>query len=162
MLYLCTVFDFKHFMKHTIAQIKGTVFWCIGRGLLCIVLVYATALFTGCKGSVSQEANKALKAAPSEAVEVRRTLFYNGDSLLHYARLAYQDEDPEGLYVTGAAAFLRREVSDFPDSCTTVSLDEAAVMLQRAAQLGHADANQLIHCLNANGVWKHSVPEPAK
>ena len=143
-------------------QIKGTVFWCIGRGLLCIVLVYATALFTGCKGNTAQKESKALKAAPSGAVEVRRTLFYNGDSLLHYARLAYEEEDPEGLYVTGAAAFLRREVSDFPDSCTTVSLDEAAVMLQRAAQLGHADAKQLIHCLNANGVWKHSVPEPAK
>ena len=148
-------------MKLKTAQIKGTFNWRKGSFMLCVGMLCSSALLVGCKGSVSQEA-KALKAAPSEAVEVRRTLFYNGDSLLHYARLAYEEEDPEGLYVTGAAAFLRREVSDFPDSCTTVSLDEAAVMLQRAAQLGHADAKQLIHCLNANGVWKHSVPEPAK
>ena len=92
-------------------------------------------------------------------VQVRKSLFHNPDSLAYYAALAYKDEDPQGLYVTGAAAFLRAQDPSFPDSCTTVSLDEASIMLLRAAELGHPDALTLIHCLDAAGCWGYSVPE---
>ena len=80
-------------------------------------------------------------------VHVSKSLFHNPDSLLYYAALAYKDDDPQGLYVTGAAAFLREQDPNFPDSCTTVSLDVARIMLTRAAELGHEDARTLILCL---------------
>lgn len=94
-------------------------------------------------------------------VEIRASLFFNPDSLLKYAELAYLHDDPKGLFVTGAAAYLR-EQGEMPDSCTTVPLDEADIMLLRAAELGYPDALNLIRCLAAHGCWHHSVPEPEK
>ena len=70
------------------------------------------------------------------------------------------DEDPRGLFVTGAAAYLKwQDPASFPASCTTVSRDEADIMLFRAAELGNPDARQLILCLHKNGCWHHSLPE---
>ena len=92
-------------------------------------------------------------------VHVSKSLFHNPDSLLYYAALAYKDDDPQGLYVTGAAAFLRANDPAFPDSCTTVPLDEARIMLTRAADLGHEDAQTLILCLQSEGVWEDRVPQ---
>ena len=83
---------------------------------------------------------------------ISRSLFHNGDSLAFYARKAYMEDDPQGLYVTGAAAFLRLALHDMPDSCTTVPPDEAEIMLKRAAALGHKDAHRLLQCLAAQGV----------
>lgn len=70
------------------------------------------------------------------------------------------DEDPRGLFVTGAAAYLKWQ-GELPDSLglTTVSRDEADIMLLRAAELGSEDAKTLIHCLHENGAWHHSLPE---
>ena len=90
-------------------------------------------------------------------VQVRKSLFHNPDSLLYYAALAYKDDDPDGLYVTGAAAYLRAQDPAFPDSCTTVPLSEASIMLKRAAELGQPDAQTLIHCLQSSGSW---IDEP--
>ena len=106
--------------------------------------------------------NKDSKATTSEVepVDVSKALFHNPDSLNFYAAIAYKDDDPKGLFVTGAAAYLRAQDPNFPDSCTTVSLDEADIMLLHAAELGHADALKLIRCLDAHGQWKHSIPEP--
>ena len=87
-------------------------------------------------------------------VQVRASLFHNPDSLCYYAALAYKDDDAYGLYVTGAAAFLREFNPDFPDSCTTVPLDEARIMLLHARDLGSADAQNLINCLRNEGVWE--------
>ena len=67
-------------------------------------------------------------------------------------------DDPKGLYITGAAAFLRIEDPDFPDSCTTVPVEEARIMLLRAAELGSEDAQNLIHCMQESGVWDHDFP----
>ena len=82
------------------------------------------------------------------------SLYYNPDSLLHYAELAYLHDDPQGLYITGAAAFIREQDPDFPDFCTTVPLDEARIMLLHAAELGHEDAQNLIECLHDNDCWR--------
>ena len=92
-------------------------------------------------------------------VQVRASLFHNPDSLLFYAEKAYLEDDAYGLYVTGAAAFLRENNPDFPDSCTTVPLDEARIMLLRAAELGNEDAKNLIHCLELDVDWEYSIPE---
>ena len=87
-------------------------------------------------------------------VDVRASVVYNPDSLLHYARLAYLEDDPQGLFITGAAAYLRAQDPDFPDSCTTVPLWEASIMLKHAADLGHSDADRLIRCLQQSGCWE--------
>ena len=93
-------------------------------------------------------------AGVGSPVQVRASLFHNPDSLLFYAEKAYLEDDAYGLYVTGAAAFLRENNPDFPDSCTTVPLDEARIMLLRAAELGNEDAQTLIHCLELDSDWE--------
>ena len=105
------------------------------------ILMFACAvIMTACKPS-------------PKPVTVSRSLFHNPDSLLFWAERAYMHDDPQGLYITGAAAFLRIQDSDFPDSCTTVPVEEARIMLKRAAELGSEDARQLIHCLRSEGCW---------
>ena len=93
-----------------------------------------------------------------QPVEVRSSVFYNQDSLNFYAERAYLYDDPQGLFVTAAAAYLKRQ-GDLPDSLTTIPNDEADIMLLRAAELGNEDALRLIRCLDENGSWKHSIPE---
>ena len=97
----------------------------------------------------------------AESVSVSKSLFHNHDSLLAYAKLAYVQEDPKGLYVTGAAAFLRIQDPAPFDSLglTTVDPEEAAILLLRAAELGHEDARKLIMCMYNEGCWTHSLPE---
>jgi len=94
----------------------------------------------------------ACKPSP-KPVTVSKSLFYNPDSLLYWAQRAYMHDDPQGLYITGAAAFLRIQDPDFPDSCTTVPIEEARIMLLRAAELNEPNAKQLIHCLRSEGCW---------
>ena len=95
-----------------------------------------------------------------QPVEVSSAVFYNHDSLSYYAALAYKDDDPRGLFITGAAAYLKWQ-GDLPDSLglTTVPLDEADIMLLHAADLGNEDAKNLILCLHKNGCWHHSLPD---
>ena len=94
------------------------------------------------------------KQKDPKPVQVRASLFHDTDSLLFYAEKAYLEDDAYGLYVTGAAAFLRENNPDFPDSCTTVPLDEARIMLLRAAELGNEDAQTLVHCLELDADWE--------
>ena len=92
-------------------------------------------------------------------VEISLSFYHNQDTLNAYARLAYEVEDPKGLYVTGVASYLAL-FDEWPDSLTTVDYnDEGWLMIWRAAQLGYPDALQLIHCMDASGIWFHSVPE---
>jgi hypothetical protein len=102
------------------------------------------------------------KPQPAETapVNIPASVFYNHDSIMAYAELAYLHDDPKGLFVTGAAYYLRRQ-GDLPDSLgiTTVERDEADIMLLRSAELGYQPARDLIHCLSANGEWQHSIPE---
>ena len=93
-----------------------------------------------------------------QPLEFSRAIYFNRDSLMHYAKLAYLEEDPHALFVTGAAAYMSR-YADLPDTLPTVSLDEGAIMLLRAAELGERDAVSLIHCLEAEHCWGHSIPE---
>jgi len=115
------------------------------------ILLFTCALITACTSGNPKQSSK---PEDSEPVVVRRSLFHNPDSLLYWAERAYMHDDPQGLYITGAAAFLRIQDSDFPDSCTTVPVEEARIMLKRAAELGNEDAKQLIHCLQSEGCWR--------
>ena len=97
----------------------------------------------------------------TEPVSVSKAIFHNHDSLLYYAALAYKDEDPKGLYITGATAYLHIQDPEAFDTLglTTVSIDEADVLLLRAAELGNEDALKLIKCLAKEDCWTHSIPE---
>ena len=117
------------------------------------ILLFTCTLFSLACTSCNKKA--------STPVEVSASIFYNHDSLAYYAERAYLHDDPKGLFVTGAAAYLRHQDPQPFDSLglTTVRLDEAAIMLLHAAELGSEDARALIHCLDANDSWHHSLPE---
>ena len=104
--------------------------------------------------------NKVSTEDAPRPVNISLSLFHNPDSLAYYAQKAYLEEDPKGLYVTGVASYLAL-FDEWPDSLTTVSYeDEGWLMIWRSAQLGYPDALQLIHCMDASGIWQHSIPEP--
>lgn len=132
------------------------------RRFLSYFLVFTCTLFafacTCCNNNSnstdSPSFRKGLGEGSSQPVQVSASLFHNPDSLLFYAEKAYLEDDAYGLYVTGAAAFLRENNPDFPDSCTTVPLDEARIMLLRAAELGNEDAKNLVHCLELDADWE--------
>ena len=125
-----------------------------------ILLVIICACVCACSKPTNDTRAVSLPPVTDEAedapqpLQVRKSLYHNPDSLLYYAELAYRHDDPQGLFITGSAAYLRAQDPFFPDSCTTVPLDEANIMLLRAADLGHAPAQQLIHCLQSSGAWR--------
>jgi len=86
-------------------------------------------------------------------------VFHCPDSLRYYARLAYLEEDPEALGITGTAAFLFMNDPAAQDTLPLVSPDEGAIMLLRAAELGSDRARYIIECLDYQRIWKHSLPE---
>ena len=103
--------------------------------------------------------NKVSMEDEPRPVNISLALYHNQDSLNAYAQKAYLEEDPKGLYVTGVASYLAL-FDEWPDSLTTVSYeDEGWLMIWRAAQLNFPDAVQLIHCMDASGIWNHSIPE---
>ena len=120
---------------------------------LIISLLFACTLFL-----VACTCGNSAKTATEnpDAVPVSKALYHNPDSLLFYAELAYLHDDPKGLYVTAVAAFLRAQDPNFPDSCTTVPLDEARIMLQHSADLGYPDAVKSLRCLQKHGQWGSS------
>ena len=133
-------------MKH--AQFIHSFLLCALALLFACAVVYA-GYKTGVKNSTPED----------NVVEVPASIFYNADSLSEYTRRAYLVEDDTlALFVTAAAYYLRCQ-GDLPDTLTTVSRDDAEIMLLRSAQLGYQPAIQLIHCLHNNGCWNHSIPE---
>ena len=117
---------------------------------LIFSLVFACTLFLA--ACTSGNRSKTPTGDP-DAVPVSKALYHNPDSLLRYAKLAYLHDDPKGLYVTAVAAFLRAQDPNFPDSCTTVPLEEARIMLQHSADLGYPDAIKSLRCLQKHGQW---------
>ena len=122
-------------------------------------LLLFTCTLSACTCGSSKKESKASTADAPHPVNISKSLFYNGDSLRYYAALAYKDEDPKALFVTAAASIISGQDPDFPDSIYTVQIDEAEIMLLRSAELGYEDALNLIHCLDAQGCWHHSIPE---
>jgi hypothetical protein len=122
-------------------------------GIVFAALVVAWGYSDGAKSN-----ELVLSQEEEEAVPVNESLFFNPDSLSYYAALAYKDDDPKGLFVTGAAAYLKWQ-GDLPRDYATASRDEADIMLLHAADLGNEDAKNLILCLHKNGFWHHSLPE---
>jgi len=124
--------------------------------LLALLVVTCTLILSAC----TCRNNKVSTEDAPRPVNISLSLYHNPDSLAYYARKAYKEEDPKGFYVTGVASYLAL-FDEWPDSLTTVDYNvDGWLMIWRAAQLGYPDALQLIHCLDANGLWFHSIPEP--
>ena len=86
-----------------------------------------------------------------QPLEFSRAIYFNRDSLMYYTELAYLHDDPKGLYVAGAAAYLK-EYAGLSDTLPTIPL-------LRSAELGNEDAVALIRCLDYHNCWGHSLPK---
>ena len=92
--------------------------------------------------------------------DVDRNIYANADSLHHYARLAYLDDDPHALCITAVAAYYYANDSAAHDSLPLVSLDEADIMLLHAANdLHYRGAYDFIYMLDRHNNWQKSLPE---
>ncbi len=113
----------------------------------------------------------AASSAP-EPVEIRKSLFFNPDSIAYYSYIAAREDDPRALFIAGMAAHLRAadpEYRHFIDSISPlegelegVILSEADHYLLRAAELGNPDAIKYIRCCDYHGTWSHFVPDNCK
>ncbi len=123
----------------------------------------------------------AASSAP-EPVSLRKSLFFNPDSIVYYTSIAAREDDPRALFIAGMAAHLYAADPDFRafiDSISSIpssplssplhggtegglgwgfSLDEADHYLLRAAELGNPDAIKYIRCCDYHGTWSHFVP----
>ena len=93
-----------------------------------------------------------------EPVEIRKSLFFNPDSIAYYSAIAAREDNPRALFIVGMSAHLRAADPDYPSDVVTVSLDEADHYLLRAAELGNPDAIKYIKCCEYHGTWSHFVP----
>ena len=92
-------------------------------------------------------------------VRYNPAIFENRDSLLHYARLAYLEDDADALGITGTAAFVYHNDPAAQDTLPLVSTDEGAIMLLRSARKGSSVSRHVIDCLIYQGLWEHCLPE---
>ena len=90
--------------------------------------------------------------------EFNRAIFYNADSLIYYTELAYLHDDPKGLFVAGAAAYMK-EYENLPDYLPTIPFEDAFILLLRSAELGNEDAVAFIRYLDYYECWGHSLPK---
>ncbi|MCR5533109.1 MAG: hypothetical protein K6F10_04435 [Paludibacteraceae bacterium] len=94
-----------------------------------------------------------------EPVFISKKLFFNPDSLNYYAAIAYKDDDPKGLFVTGMTYYLKESYSEFIPGYPTPNKEDADIMILHSADLGYPDAIQFIHCMAKNGCWDYCMPE---
>ena len=89
-------------------------------------------------------------AKPTSAsipIDADALCFHDHDTYLSYAERAFLDDDPEGLYVLGAAYYLRQE-GLLPDEIYTVSQSDADEFLDVSSAQGYDPARTLIFWLN--------------
>ncbi len=125
-------------------------------------------------GMCSSEKATTCGADVPEPVSIRKSLFFNPDSIAHYTSIAAREDDPRALFIAGMAAHLYAADPDFRafiDSLSPLegelegvlpSLDEADHYLLRAAELGNPDAIKYIKCCDYHGTWHHFVPSVNK
>ena len=88
-------------------------------------------------------------------MSLRGSSMFHQDSLEYYRHRAYRLEEPEALYITAAAAYLKSQGDPNMDTLETVSIEVADSMLMDAAAQNYKPAIDAIHCLHENGCWHH-------
>ena len=87
------------------------------------------------------------------------SIFYNADSLYYYIDIAFHEDDVYALTVAGTAAYNVRVFDPASrDSLPAVELEDADMMLWRAADLHYAPAVAVIRYLAQLGLWHHTIP----
>ena len=132
-------------------------------GIFLVVFLLSCAYMRGYQaGMCGSDLASTCGADVPEPVEIRKSLFFNPDSIAYYSAIAAREDNPRALFIVGMAAHLRASDPDYPASISTVSLDEADHYLLLAAELGNPDAIQYIRCCDYHGTWHHFVPKNCK
>ena len=142
--------------------------------------VYMRGYHAGMSSSLpcGGRSGRGFSADVPEPVSIRKSLFFNPDSIAYYTAIAAREDDPRALFIAGMAAHLYAADPDFRafiDSTSSIpssplyggieggfSLDEADHYLLRAAELGSEDAITYIRCCVYHGTWHHFVPDNCK
>ncbi len=119
-----------------------------------LALIICAICCVGCSKSQPAESDEAL-IEETPKVEIRKSLFFNRDSVLYYAERAYKYDDPQGCFVVGACYYLREQDPEFPETIYVVSHEDADTFLMISAAQNYQPAIDLIHCLHDNGCWRH-------
>ena len=128
-------------------------------GILFVVFLLSCAYMRGYQAGIcGSDLASTCGADVPEPVEIRKSLFFNPDSIAYYSAIAAREDNPRALFIVGMAAHLRAADPDYPSDVVTVSLDEADHYLLRAAELGNPDAIKYIKCCEYHGTWSHFVP----
>ena len=148
-------------------------------GILLVVFLLSCAYMRGYQaGMCGSDLASTCGADVPEPVEIRKSLFFNPDSIAYYSAIAAREDNPRALFIVGMAAHLYAadpEYRHFIDSLSSIqssplhggieggfSLDEADHYLLRAAELGSEDAITYIRCCVYHGTWHHFVPDNCK
>ena len=142
--------------------------------LLLLFFCFAVYMRGYHAGMCSSEKATTCGADVPEPVSIRKSLFFNPDSIAYYTSIAAREDNPRALFIAGMAAHLYAADPDFRafiDSISSIpssplygwseggfSLDEADHYLLRAAELGSEDAIKYIRCCDYHGTWRHFVP----
>ena len=136
--------------------------------------VYMRGYHAGMSSSLpcGGRSGRCLSADVPEPVSIRKSLFFNPDSIAYYTALAAREDDPRALFIAGMAAHLYAADPDFRAFIDSISplegelegviLSEADHYLLRAAELGNPDAIKYIRCCDYHGTWHHFVPQNCK
>ena len=122
-------------------------------GIVFAVLVVALGYRNGAKSVACEPEDEYTEEVPK--VEIRKSLFFNRDSVLYYAERAYKYDDPQGCFVVGACYYLRQQDPEFPEEIYVVSHADADTFLMISAAQYYQPAIDLIRCLHHNGCWNH-------
>ena len=118
-------------------------------------------------GMCSSEKATTCGADGPEPVSIRKSLFFNPDSIAYYTSIAAREDDPRALFIAGMATRLSLADPDYPFSSSPIhggtegglpAPSEADHYLLRAAELGYPDAVTYIRCLAAHDQWPHYLP----
>lgn len=145
-------------MSHFTPPHSGNVVKCVSLFFL-LFFCFAGYMRGYHAGMCSSEKATTCGADVPEPVSIRKSLFFNPDSIAYYTSIAAREDDPRALFIAGMAAHLYAADPDYPADIPTVSLDEADHYLLRAAELGYSDAIQYIRCCHYHGCWPHFVPQ---
>jgi len=86
-------------------------------------------------------------------IDPQAVYFQNHDTFMTYAERAFLEDDPQGLYVVGAAYYLS-QAELLPDYIHVVPREQADEFLDISAAMGYSPAVTLIAYLQAQGLWE--------
>lgn len=85
--------------------------------LLIVALLFFAVYMRGCHaGMCSADLAFTCGDDAPEPVAVRKSLFFNPDSIAYYSSIAAREDNPRALFIAGMAAHLRAAELGYPDA----------------------------------------------